>query len=163
MTGDTDLNAKIRVLIHGASHGGWCYDRVAELLRSQGHRVFAPTLPGLAERSADNARRRIDLTAHIDDILGMFEHEGIEDAILCGHSYGGMVISGVADRIPDRVRNLVIAGVASSARRENVSPPLTTFSAGPRPRRTPAPVEANDRPERQWPRQPHSTPELRQA
>jgi pimeloyl-ACP methyl ester carboxylesterase len=100
-------SAKTFVLVHGASHGGWCYDRVAKLLRAKGHRVFAPTLPGLAERLGENAGRKIDLTAHVDDILGLFDREGIEDAFLCGHSYGGMVISGVADRIPDRIRNLV--------------------------------------------------------
>lgn len=99
--------AKTFVLVHGASHGGWCYDRVADLLRSQGHRVFTPTLPGLAERFSENAGRRIDLTAHVEDILALFDRENIHDALLCGHSYGGMVISGVADRIPARIRNLV--------------------------------------------------------
>lgn len=107
MTANPDGTAKTYVLVHGASHGGWCYDRVAELLRAQGHRVFTPTLPGLAERFEENRRGRIDLTAHIDDILGLFGREDIDDAILCGHSYGGMVVSGVADRIPDRIRNLV--------------------------------------------------------
>ena len=94
------------VLVHGASHGGWCYERVATILRSQGHQVFTPTLAGLAERS-DEMSPRTDLTTHINDILSLFEREQLDDAFLCGHSYGGMVISGVADRIPERIRNLV--------------------------------------------------------
>ena len=98
--------AKTFVLIHGASHGGWCYDRVAEILRSQGHRVFAPTLAGLAERAHMDARR-INLTTHIDEIVELFEREDLREAVLCGHSYGGMVVGGVADQIPDRISNLV--------------------------------------------------------
>ncbi|CAN5264786.1 alpha/beta fold hydrolase [soil metagenome] len=94
------------VLVHGASHGGWCYDRVAKLLRAQGHLVFTPTLAGLAERSGEDLRQ-INLTTHVNDILGLFEQERLSDVVLCGHSYGGMVISGVADRIPERIGNLV--------------------------------------------------------
>ena len=99
-------SAKTFVLVHGASHGGWCYDRVATILRSQGHRVHAPTLAGLAER-VDMDARRIDLTSHIDEIVELFEREDLTEVVLCGHSYGGMVIGGVADRIPERIGNLV--------------------------------------------------------
>jgi len=98
--------ARTFVLVHGASHGGWCYDRVAAILRSRGHRVFAPTLAGLAERVGMDARR-IDLTTHIDEIVALFEREDLTDVVLCGHSYGGMVVGGVADRIPERIGNLV--------------------------------------------------------
>lgn len=98
--------AKTFVLIHGASHGGWCYDRVAAILRSQGHRVFAPTLAGLAERASMDARQ-IDLTTHINEVIELFERENLSKVVLCGHSYGGMVIAGVADRMPDRIENLV--------------------------------------------------------
>lgn len=97
---------KTFVLIHGASHGGWCYDRVAAILRPQGYRVFTPTLAGLAERAAMDARR-INLTTHIDEVVELFERENLRDVVLCGHSYGGMVIGGVADQIPDRISNLV--------------------------------------------------------
>jgi pimeloyl-ACP methyl ester carboxylesterase len=97
---------KTFVLVHGASHGGWCYERVATTLRSQGHRVFTPTLAGLAERSSEISPRT-NLTTHVGDILGVFEQERLEDVFLCGHSYGGMVITGVAERIADRIRNLV--------------------------------------------------------
>ena len=105
MTTPTQL-AKTFVLIHGASHGGWCYDRVAAALRSKGHRVFAPTLAGLAERASMDARR-IDLSTHINEVVELFERENLSEVVLCGHSYGGMVIAGVADRIPDRIENLV--------------------------------------------------------
>jgi len=98
--------ARTFVLIHGASHGGWCYDRVAAILRSQGHQVFAPTLAGLAERASMDARQ-INLTTHIDEVVDLFEREDLNDVILCGHSYGGMVIAGVADRITDRIGHLV--------------------------------------------------------
>lgn len=97
---------KTFVLVHGAGHGGWCYERVARILRSQGHRVFTPTLAGLAERSAEMSPR-INLTTHVDDILSLFDDERLGEVFLCGHSYGGMVISGVADRIPERIRHLV--------------------------------------------------------
>jgi pimeloyl-ACP methyl ester carboxylesterase len=98
--------ARTFVLVHGASHGGWCYERVATILRSQGHRVFTPTLAGLAERVGEISPR-INLTTHVNEILSLFEHEHLENVFLCGHSYGGMVITGVADKIPDRIRNLV--------------------------------------------------------
>ncbi len=98
--------ARTFVLIPGAGHGGWCYDRVAAILRSQGHRVFTPTLAGLAERASMDARR-INLTTHVDEIVELFEREDLQDVVLCGHSYGGMVIGGVADRIADRIGNLV--------------------------------------------------------
>ena len=98
--------AQTFVLVHGASHGGWCYGRVAELLRSQGHRVFTPTLSGLAERSQENSRP-INLTTHINEIVDLFKWEELDDVVLCGHSYGGMVVGGVADKIPKRIRNLV--------------------------------------------------------
>jgi pimeloyl-ACP methyl ester carboxylesterase len=98
--------AKTFVLVHGASHGGWCYERVATVLRSQGHQVFTPTLAGLADRSKEMSPR-INLTTHVNDILTLFQQEHLENVILCGHSYGGMVVSGVADKISDRIRNLV--------------------------------------------------------
>jgi pimeloyl-ACP methyl ester carboxylesterase len=94
------------VLVHGAYHGGWCYRRVANLLRSQGHQVFTPTLAGLAERSRESSRP-INLSTHIDDIVDLFAWEELEDVVLCGHSYGGMVVGGVANAIPHKIRNLV--------------------------------------------------------
>src|SRR5438445_53714 len=93
------------VLVHGAWHGGWCWKRVAALLRQAGHEVFAPTLTGLGER-AHLMSDAIDLHTHIQDILGVLQCEELADVVLCGHSYGGMVISGVADRVPEKLRSL---------------------------------------------------------
>lgn len=85
------------VLVHGGGHGGWCYQKVARRLRALGHEVHAPSMTGLAER-AHLMRPDIDLDFQIDDIIKVLEFEGLKDVILVGHSYGGMVITGVADR-----------------------------------------------------------------
>ncbi len=87
------------VLVHGAWHGGWCWRRVADLLTAQGHRVFTPTLSGVADRS-HLAGRDVDLSTHIADVANLLKWEGLKDVVLCGHSYGGMVISGVAEMAP---------------------------------------------------------------
>jgi pimeloyl-ACP methyl ester carboxylesterase len=84
------------VLVHGAWHGGWCYKRVARLLRQAGHEVYTPTLTGLGER-AHLMNRAIDLDSHVHDIVGLVRCEELSDVVLCGHSYGGMVIAGVAE------------------------------------------------------------------
>lgn len=94
------------VLVHGAFQGGWVYARVARRLRAAGHEVFTPTLTGVGERS-HLADRAINLESHIQDIVNVFKYEGITDAILCGHSYGGFVITGVAHEIGERIRSLV--------------------------------------------------------
>lgn len=94
------------VLVHGAWHGGWCWRRVAEGLRRAGHEVWTPTLTGLGERyhlaSAD-----IGLSTHIRDICAVLEWEELEGVILVGHSYGGMVITGVAEASAERLARLV--------------------------------------------------------
>src|SRR5512136_3051948 len=94
------------VLVHGAWHGGWCYKRVAERLRAKGHVVYTPTNTGLGERS-HLYHRDINLDTHITDILNVIKWEELDDFVLVGHSYGGMIITGVADRIPEKVRRLV--------------------------------------------------------
>jgi pimeloyl-ACP methyl ester carboxylesterase len=100
------------VLVHGGGHGGWCYQRVARLLRSAGHEVYTPTLTGLGERShllsAD-----VDLDMHVTDVTAVLHYEDLHDVILVGHSYGGMVITGVADRASDRVGRLVYLDAAN--------------------------------------------------
>jgi pimeloyl-ACP methyl ester carboxylesterase len=93
------------VLVHGAWHGGWCYARVAALLRARGHTVFTPTLTGQGER-AHLISGAINLSTHIEDVLGVFRFERLSEVVLAGHSYGGMVITGVADRIPERIKAL---------------------------------------------------------
>jgi len=95
------------VLVHGAWHGGWCYARVAAILRAQGHRVFTPTLSGLGERSHLAGLGEIDLSVHIDDIVGVIRWERLDEVVLCGHSYGGLVAGGAADRVPERIAALV--------------------------------------------------------
>jgi len=94
------------VLVHGAWHGGWCWRRVAERLQRAGHRVFAPTLTGVGERR-HLLRAEVDLETHIRDILGVLDAEELENVVLVGHSYAGLVISGVAARAPKRLRRLV--------------------------------------------------------
>jgi pimeloyl-ACP methyl ester carboxylesterase len=94
------------VLVHGAWHGGWCWQRVAERLRRSGHTVFTPTLTGLGERS-HLLRAGIDLKTHIADIVNVMKWEGLKDVVLCGHSYGGFVISGVAEEMADAIRSIV--------------------------------------------------------
>jgi pimeloyl-ACP methyl ester carboxylesterase len=94
------------VLVHGAWHGSWCWKHVRAALQSAGHNVFTPTLTGLGERSHLNSPT-IDLSTHIADIVNLLKWEELSDVVLCGHSYGGCVVAGVADQIPDRIRALV--------------------------------------------------------
>jgi pimeloyl-ACP methyl ester carboxylesterase len=93
------------VLVHGAFQGSWVYARAARLLREAGHDVYTPTLTGVGERS-HLAHHAINLDTHIQDIVSVFKHEDITDAILCSHSYGGMVITGIAGEIGERIRTL---------------------------------------------------------
>lgn len=94
------------VLVQGAWEGGWYWRPVRRRLQAAGHEVFAPSLTGLGERS-HLAHADIDLDTHVQDIVSLFEFEELDDAVLVGHSYGGMVITGVADRLPERIRALV--------------------------------------------------------
>jgi pimeloyl-ACP methyl ester carboxylesterase len=94
------------VLIHGAWHGGWCWDEVAAILRSHGHRVLTPTLSGLGDR-AHLVSPDIDLQVFIQDVVDIFESHDLSDVILVGHSFGGVTLVGAADRIPQRIRQLV--------------------------------------------------------
>ncbi len=94
------------VLVHGAWHGGWCWQRLVPLLAAAGHRVFTPTLTGLGER-AHLARPDIDLEVHARDVQALFEMEDLSDAVLVGHSYAGFVISLLAERLRPRIRQLV--------------------------------------------------------
>jgi pimeloyl-ACP methyl ester carboxylesterase len=99
------------VLVHGGGHGGWCYTRLAARLRALGHEVHCPTLTGLGERR-HLLRAGIDLDTHIEDVVSLLFHEDLRDVYLAGHSYGGMVITGVADRALDRVKHLVFLDAA---------------------------------------------------
>jgi len=94
------------VLVHGSWHGGWCWKRLAPLLRAEGRDVYAPTLTGMGER-AHAAPAEIRLATHVDDILRLLLFEDLHEVVLVGHSYAGMVITGVAARDATRLRALV--------------------------------------------------------
>jgi len=94
------------VLVHGAWHGGWCWRRVADRLTATGRYVAAPTLSGVGERS-HLASDAINLTTHIDDVVNEITWKDLDDVVLVGHSYGGMVITGVAERIRERIAAIV--------------------------------------------------------
>ena len=94
------------VLVHPAWFGGWCWKKVTPILRGRGHEVFTPTLTGLGER-AHLANREVGLGTHIEDVANVLKFEDIRDAILVGNSSGGMVITGVADRMPERIAHVV--------------------------------------------------------
>jgi pimeloyl-ACP methyl ester carboxylesterase len=94
------------VLVHGAWLGGWCWQRVTPHLRAAGHEVFAPTLTGLGER-AHLLTRDVGLETHVLDIVNVVEFEELRDVILVGHSYGGMVVAGVAECVPERLARAV--------------------------------------------------------
>ncbi|WP_240231122.1 alpha/beta fold hydrolase [Devosia lacusdianchii] len=94
------------VLIHGAWAGAWGWDKVAERLRTKGHRVHAPTLSGLGERS-HLANLPITLTTHIDDIVNEMVWHDLTDVVLVAHSYGGFVGTGVAERAAERIASIV--------------------------------------------------------
>ncbi len=100
------MTAKTFVLVHGAWHGGWCWRRVADRLAQCGHRVFTPTLTGLGERS-HLMNRSISLATHITDIVNVITYERLSDVVLCGHSYAGFVISGVAEDMPAVISSIV--------------------------------------------------------
>ncbi|MDP3356014.1 MAG: alpha/beta fold hydrolase, partial [Polaromonas sp.] len=94
------------VLVHGAWHGGWCWQRVTSLLQQQGHRVHAVTLTGLGER-AHLLSPAITLDTHIDDVISAIEVEELHDVILAVHSYAGMIGTAVADRLGKHLKHLV--------------------------------------------------------
>ena len=98
--------SKTFVLVHGAFHGGWCWKKVTPLLRAQGHHVYTPTQTGLGERS-HLLQPNIGLETFVDDIVNVITWEDLDNVILVGHSFGGITITGVADRIPGKLSHLV--------------------------------------------------------
>jgi pimeloyl-ACP methyl ester carboxylesterase len=96
----------IFVLVAGAWHGGWCWKKVAPLLRAADHEVFTPTLTGLGDRS-HLAGPEVTLATHVQDILNLLTYEDLQRVVLVGHSYAGMVITAVAERAPERLAQLV--------------------------------------------------------
>ena len=94
------------VLVHGAWSGGWAWRKLARLLQSRGHEAIRATLTGQGER-AHLARPDTDLETHIRDVTALIEFEELQDIVLVGHSYGGMVVTAVADRLPGPIARLV--------------------------------------------------------
>ena len=99
------------VLVHGAWHGAWCWSRVLPPLWAAGHRAFAVSLTGVGER-AHLLSKHVTLDTHIADVASVIEAEELLDAVLVGHSYAGIVITGVADRLGARLRHLVYVDAA---------------------------------------------------
>jgi len=100
------------VLVHGGGHGGWCYQKIARRLQAAGHEVHTPTLTGLGER-AHLLSPEVDLDLHIRDVTSYLHSYDLRDVILVGHSYGGMVITGAADRATERIGRLVYLDAAN--------------------------------------------------
>lgn len=128
------------VLVHGSWHGGWCWTRVAAALVKDGHRVFTPTLTGLGERShlmSDS----ITLTTHISDVVNVVKWEDLRGIVLCGHSYAGMVITGVAEQIEDRIASIVYLDAYIPADGQSMGE-ISTRPHAPGPS-TPAPPAAS--------------------
>src|SRR4051794_12250519 len=94
------------VLVPGAWLGGWCWQQVTPKLIAAGHRVYTPTLTGLGER-VHLGRPETNIDTHIQDIVNVLEFEDIQDATLLGHSYAGFVVTGVAERVPARLRQVI--------------------------------------------------------
>ncbi len=99
------------VLVHGATAGGWEWKRTGEFLTADGHTVYRATLTGLGERMHLNSTE-VNLETHINDVVNLILFEDLHDIVLTGHSYGGMVITGVIDRIPERIKHVVYLDAA---------------------------------------------------
>ena len=93
-------------LVHGVWHSGQGWERVVPLLEAVGHRVFAPSLTGYGDK-VDLAGPDVGLDTHVDDVVGLITEEHLDDVVLVGHSYAGLVISSAANRVPERVAHLV--------------------------------------------------------
>ena len=105
-TTQTNSQAKTIVFVHGAWGGAWDYQIMEKLLEDKGHKVYRPTLTGQGERS-HLLSPSINLDTHVMDILNVIKYEDLDNIILVGHSYGGMVISGVADKVPEKIKHIV--------------------------------------------------------
>lgn len=133
------------VLVHGAFVGGWYWRWVARHLRAAGYQVVVPTMTGLGHR-AHLATPEVSLETHIQDILTIYRYEDLRETILIGHSYGGMIVAGVADRVPDRVSHLVYFDSDVPRDRDTSAPASRHEALSARARagdgwRVPAPVE----------------------
>ena len=145
----------IIVLAHGAWSAAWAWKKVRPLMAAAGHQYFTPTYTGLGER-AHLATPSNDLETHIQDVLGVLKFEDLREVVLIGHSYGGMVATGVADPVRDRVARLIyldafvpangqaLIDMVPSAKRQRL---LDSVKAGDGWRVTPNPIPPNTSPE----------------
>ena len=97
---------KTFVLAHGSWHGGWCWKRVAHRLREKGHAVYAPSFTGMGDR-VHLLNREITIDTFVEDLAQVILTEELNRVLLVGHSFGGIPISGVADRFPERIAHLI--------------------------------------------------------
>jgi len=116
----TESDPRTIVFVHGAWGGGWQYTKVQPLLEEAGHTIYRPTMTGLGER-VHLGGPDVGLSTHIEDIVKVFEFEDLHEVVLVGHSYGGMVIAGVADRVPERISKLVFFDAILPADGESVA------------------------------------------
>jgi len=100
------MDPRTFVFVHGVWHGGWCWERVAAILRARGHRVTAPTQTGLGERS-HLMSPDITIQTFVEDIVEHLRFEDFRDVVLVGHSFGGIPITGAADIVPERIARLI--------------------------------------------------------
>jgi pimeloyl-ACP methyl ester carboxylesterase len=105
-TAQAQAAPKTFVLVHGTWHGGWCWRRVVDALGSKGHKVYAPTLTGLADRS-HLLTKDVDLTTHVNDVVNLVKWEDLKDIVLVGHSSAGFVITQAAEQIGPQVSSIV--------------------------------------------------------
>ncbi len=120
------------VFVHGAWGGGWQWSKVDHLLTADGHRVYRPTLTGLGEK-VHLASPDINLTTHVTDIVNVILWEDLRDIVLVGHSYGGMVITGVMDRVPGRIRRVIFLDAVAPDDGESMN---AAFGTAPTPEQT---------------------------
>ena len=129
------------VLMHGPWHGGWCWQRVVDRLTAKGHRVFAPTLTGLGERS-HLLNESVNLTTHISDIVNLISWKDLDRLVLVGHSYGGMVITGVAEQLASRIASIVYVDAFLPGDGQSLMDVVNLIAPGRVPMPTSTPVPA---------------------
>jgi pimeloyl-ACP methyl ester carboxylesterase len=100
------VGPKTFVLAHGSCHGGWCWKRVADRLRGKGHTVYTPSYTGMGDR-VHLLRKEITIETFVEDLVQVIQSDELTQVVLVGHSFGGIPITGVADRLPDRLAHLV--------------------------------------------------------
>ncbi len=108
---DDEFERETFVIVHGATAGGWEWKRTGNFLQEDGHEVYRATLTGLGERH-HLSTTEIDLETHINDVVNLILFEDLHNVVLSGHSYGGMVVTGVSNRIPERIKHVIYLDAA---------------------------------------------------